>query len=428
MSRSGQFVQVSGSTMRDGSVDTSIGPLGLVHARFSAALLALTVANGCGAATASAPEPASEPRSRDDVVAEPSAESDDSPSNATRAEAEPAASAPDISLPPRTARDEATRLVAVHEGTCTVRAVADGSVFVEARSADASTLARWPADGPWPTHPVWLHRARANVEYRVGHGHVALLEHLPGFGTADLAAFRIPEPANSEAVEPIRIARQAHISTWALEPAGVLFGDSSYTHPHLARIEWSGGEPTSVETLRSVLDEDRIEQLSVDGNEAFFVAVRTRSTGGGGYVCHELRGGPIGSSRTLRAPRRCPNDEELLSVLALDATHVYYFRDEGFYRVPRAPSGRAREEAVLPRLEDVPTTAATDGRYLVWTESRGLMRAALGSSAAPEQIGEPARTLGPPHIAEGRVYWSRREPSGSCLVLVRPLDAPALTP
>ena len=70
--------------------------------------------------------------------------------------------------------------------------------------------------------------------------------------------------------------------------------------------------------------------------------------------------------------------------------------------------------------------ACPDDRVIVWTQSEGLLRLTLGARAVPEIIGERAQVLGAPFLDEGVVYWTRRDPGQSCVVLARPLDAPAL--
>ena len=63
---------------------------------------------------------------------------------------------------------------------------------------------------------------------------------------------------------------------------------------------------------------------------------------------------------------------------------------------------------------------------VLWTQREGLLRLVLGTRAVPEVFGERAQHVGAPFIDEGVVYWTRRDPGQSCVVLSRPIDAPPL--
>jgi hypothetical protein len=104
---------------------------------------------------------------------------------------------------------------------------------------------------------------------------------------------------------------------------------------------------------------------------------------------------------------------------------VYYHRAEGLYRVARAGG---REETVISDVRGAPSASASDDRVIVWAQSDGLLRLTLGARAVPEIIGERAQSLGAPFVDDGVVYWTRREAGQQCVVLARPLDAPALAP
>lgn len=386
----------------------------IARLRLAAPLTVLALA-GCGG---SAPPPAEETPPPAEQA--PPTEQAPPPEEETTG-AETPATPPVPPLPALTAGDPHTRVLGSVDGGCTVRGVEDGGVFVSTASARQSSLVRFAADAAGPTLPTVVHTAQTMLEYRVGHGHGAALENAAGFGTATIWAFSLAGG------EPVEVARQIRQSTWALGADGVYWGDPSFTEPHLQRVGWTGGEPVTTEELRPVFDEDRLEQLVLTGGDATYVAVRTRQSQGGGYFCHELRGGPLGTSRTLRRYRRCPSDEELLSAVSVSDEHVYYFRDVSFYRVPRAGSGTPREETVLSDVDGLPIGSATDGRMLVWSQGDGVMRLTIGARARPETIGERARVLTAPVLSGGVVYWARRD-EGACVVLARPLDAPALTP
>jgi len=377
----------------------------------SSAALALAACGGSEAAP-----PAEEPRASTETSA-----GDEAPSEAPAEESPPPAPAPPP-LPALTASDAHTHVVGVVEGSCVIRGIEDDGVYVSsyAGAARGSVLSRLAVGGEAPATPVLVHQAPELLEYRVGFGHVAMLENAAGFGTATIRVMPI------SGGEPVDVARQIRQSTWLLGPDGVLWGDPSFTEPHVQSVGWTGGEPATVEELRPVFDEDRLEQMILSEGELVFVAVRTRQNQGGGYFCHELRGGPSGQSRTLRRYRRCPSDEELLTAVSASREHVYYFRDTGFYRVSRAPSrSTPREEPVVRDTQSLPTASATDGRFLVWTDGNGVMRLALGAPATAERIGEPSRVLGAPVIRGDSVYWTRSG-EAQCVVLSRALDAPAL--
>ncbi len=370
---------------------------------------------GCGGSEAASPP-------EETVASAETSSGAEAPTEAPPEEAPVEEPPPAPPLPALTASDPHTHVVGVLEGSCVIRGIEDDVVYVSsyAGAGRGSVLSRLTVGTDAVPAPVVVHQAPELLEYRVGFGHVAMLENAAGFGTATIRVMPIAGG------EPVEVARQIRQSTWLLGPDGVLWGDPSFTEPHVQSVSWAGGEPVTVEELRPVFDEDRLEQMILSEGELVFVAVRTRQNQGGGYFCHELRGGPSGQSRTLRRYRRCPSDEELLTAVSASREHVYYFRDTGFYRVSRAPSRSApREEPVVRDTQSLPTASATDGRFLVWIDGDGLMRLALGASAIPERIGEPSRVLGAPVIRGDSVYWTRSG-EARCVVLSRALDAPAL--
>jgi hypothetical protein len=317
-------------------------------------------------------------------------------------------------LPALTANDPHARVVGVIDGSCGVDGIDGGHVYVGS-GGRTSALTRFPlAGGPG----VVVHSAQGLLDYRVAAGHAAFLENTEGFGISDLGVLPL---SGGQAVE---VAHGVRVSSWAITADGLYFADPSYTEPRVMRVGLTGGEAEQVEELRPVFDEDRLEQMLASNGQLFFVAVRTRETQRGGYFCHELRGGPVGASTTLRRYRRCPADDEILDALSVSPDYVYYHRAEGFYRIARAGG---REETVIADARGAPTASASDDRVLVWTQGDGLLRLTLGARAVPEIIGERAQVLGAPFIDEGVVYWTRRDPAQQCVVLARPLDAPALT-
>jgi hypothetical protein len=372
------------------------------------ALAALWGASGCGGASEAATEPAvaESGGSESSQVEEPASAPEVSETPAETTPAPPP-------LPALTAGDAHTRVVGTIDGSCAVDGVDGGFVYVGS-AGRTSSLTRFPiAGGPG----VVVHRAEGLLDYRVAAGHAAFLENTEGFGISDLGVLPL---SGGEAVE---VAHGVRVSAWAITADGLYFADPSYTEPRVMRVGLTGGEATQVEELRPVFDEDRLEQMVASNGELFFVAVRTRETQRGGYFCHELRGGPVGASTTLRRYRRCPSDDEILDALTVSPAYVYYHRAEGLYRVARAGG---REETVIADVRGAPSASASDDRVIVWTQSEGLLRLTLGARAVPEIIGERAQVLGAPFLDEGVVYWTRRDPGQSCVVLARPLDAPAL--
>jgi hypothetical protein len=111
----------------------------------------------------------------------------------------------------------------------------------------------------------------------------------------------------------------------------------------------------------------------------------------------------------------------------VSAGFVYYHRAEGLYRVAR--TGAGREETVIADVRGIPTATLSDDRFVVWPQREGLLRLALGGRSVPEVIGERAQSIGEPMLVDGVVYWTRRDAGQSaCVVLARPIDAPALSP
>ena len=335
------------------------------------------------------------------------------------ASAEPETStdtAPSVStLPALTANDPHTRVIGQVEGACAVDGVDRGSLYVGV-SGRTSMLVRVPLAGG---ASEVVHRAEGALDYRVASGTAAYLQNTEGFGISNFGVVPL------DGGEALEIAHGVRQSTWVLAAGGVYYADPSYSEPRVLRIGLGGGAPTEIEELRPVFDEDRLEQMIASNGELVFVAVRTRDASRGGYFCHELRGGPAGVSQTLRRYRRCPSDDEILDAISVSQAFVYYHRAEGLYRVPRNGSGR--EETVIADVRGLPTATLSDDRFLVWPQREGLLRLSLSGRAVPEVIGERAQTLSAPILVDGVVYWARRD-AGQCVVLARPIDAPALSP
>ena len=380
----------------------------------SVLLTALCASAGCGggaAADGAAPVVAETGGSEHAVVETSEPPTEEGAVSSSEAPVEPAPAPPP--LPALTAADSNTRVVGVIDGACAVDGVDGGFVYVGS-GGRTSSLTRFPsAGGPG----VVVHRADGLLDYRVAAGHAAFLENTEGFGISDLGVMPL---AGGEAIE---VAHGVRVSAWAVTADGVFFADPSYTEPRVMRVPLGGGEAVQVEELRPVFDEDRLEQMVASNGELFFVAVRTRESARGGYFCHELRGGAVGASATLRRYRRCPSDDEILDAVSVSPGYVYYHRAEGLYRIARAGG---REETVLVDVRGVPSASASDDRVIVWAQGDGLLRLTLGARAVPEVIGERAQVLGAPLVDEGVVYWTRRDPGQACVVLARPLDAPAL--
>lgn len=320
-------------------------------------------------------------------------------------------------LPELTAADTHTRVIGQVEGACSVDGVDGGSVYVGV-GGRSSMLVRFPLAGGASTI---VHRSEGSLEYRVASGIAAYMQNSEGFGISNFGVVPLDGGA------PREVAHGVRKSTWVLAAGGIYFADPSYSEPRVLRIGLNGGEPTQIEELRPVFDEDRLEQMLASNGELVFVAVRTRDSSRGGYFCHELRGGPAGASQTLRRYRRCPSDDEILDAVGVSSGFVYYHRAEGLYRVPRSGSGR--EETVIADVRGLPTATVSDDRFLVWPQREGLLRLALGGRAVPEVIGERALTLSPPVLSDGVIYWARRDAGDSaCVILSRPIDAPALSP
>jgi hypothetical protein len=375
-------------------------------------IAALWGASGCGGgATAEGSEPAAEPTSGSEQREAEAAPTETSSGRSEAVEQAP----PPPPLPTLTASDAHTRVIGAIDGSCAIDGVDGGFVYVGS-SGRTSSLTRFAlAGGPG----VVVHRAEGQLDYRVSAGHAAFLENTEGFGISDLGVLPL---SGGEAVE---VAHGVRVSAWAITADGLYFADPSYSEPRVMRVGLTGGEAVQVEELRPVFDEDRLEQMVASNGELFFVAVRTRETQRGGYFCHELRGGPVGASATLRRYRRCPADDEILDALSVSPGFVYYHRAEGLYRVARAGG---REETVISDVRGAPSASASDDRVIVWAQSDGLLRLTLGARAVPEIIGERAQSLGAPFVDDGVVYWTRREAGQQCVVLARPLDAPALAP
>jgi hypothetical protein len=370
--------------------------------------------SGCGGSSAAPPASPTESPAESPAESRAQTEGDETPSAVVSpAPVEEPVTTPSPPLPALTASDAYTHVVGVVEGACAVDGVVGGFVYVGS-TAPTSTLTRFPvAGGPGEV----VHRAEGMRDYRVAAGYAAFLERTEGFGVSDLSVLPL---SGGEAVE---IAHQARVSAWALTADGLFFADPSYAEPRVLRVPMTGGEPVQVEELPPVFDEDRLEQMVSSNGELFFVAVRTRETARGGYFCHELRGGPVGASVTLRRYRRCPADDEILDAVSVSPGFVYYHRDEGLYRVARTGG---REQTLVNDVRGAPTTTASDDRAVLWTQREGLLRLVLGTRAVPEVFGERAQHVGAPFIDEGVVYWTRRDPGQSCVVLSRPIDAPPL--
>lgn len=324
-------------------------------------------------------------------------------------------------LPDRTASDTHTTVIGQIDGACSVVGVAGDAVYVSTAGSDSaagseSTLVRFATDGHAEGQVV--HRAPGAIDYRLAGDHVAYGALAEGFGATNLFVLDLDGSA------PREVAHNVRQSSWALASDALYYADSSYSEPRVSRVALTGGEATEVEELRPVFDEDRIEQMvaSADGQLAF-VAVRIRNASRGGYFCHELRGGPPGSSQTLRRYRRCPNDDELLDALSVGPAYVYYHRAEGLYRVSR---NGGREESIIADVRGVPAQTASDDRVIVWRQPEGILRLALGEPAVPELLAQPAQTIRGPVLAGPTMYWTRRDPGHTCVILSRPLHAPPL--
>ncbi|MBN8612512.1 MAG: hypothetical protein J0L92_18100 [Deltaproteobacteria bacterium] len=383
-----------------------------------AASFAVTLA-ACGGASPTATTTTESASSTDTATpTETGSDSAPTPDTSTAsAETESATdTAPPVStLPALTANDPHTRVVGQVEGACAVDGVDRGSLYVGV-SGRTSMLVRMPLAGG---ASEVVHRAEGALDYRVASGTAAYLQNTEGFGISNFGVVPL------DGGEALEIAHGVRQSTWVLAAGGVYYADPSYSEPRVLRIGLGGGAPTEIEELRPVFDEDRLEQMIASNGELVFVAVRTRDASRGGYFCHELRGGPAGVSQTLRRYRRCPSDDEILDAISVSQAFVYYHRAEGLYRVPRHGSGR--EETVIADVRGLPTATLSDDRFLVWPQREGLLRLSLNGRAVPEVIGERAQTLSAPILVDGVVYWARRD-AGQCVVLARPIDAPALSP
>ncbi len=392
----------------------------------AAASLAATLV-ACGGATPSAETPSSETTSSRETASTSDSTSETSSdgheqasetgtgSGEPDAQAEAVAQTPPPTLPSLTANDPHTRVIGHVEGSCAVDGVEAGSLYVGV-SGPSSMLVRMPLAGGASTV---IHRADGALDYRIASGRAAYVQNTEGFGNSN---FGVVPLDGGEAVE---IAHGVRQSTWALAAGGIYYADPSYSEPRVLRIALTGGEPTEIEELRPVFDEDRLEQMVASNGELVFVAVRTRNAQRGGYFCHELRGGPAGVSQTLRRYRRCPSDDEILDAISASSGFVYYHRAEGLYRVAR--TGTAREETVIADVRGLPSATVSDDRFLVWPQREGLLRLSLSGRAVPEVIGERGQSLSAPILVDGTVYWARRD-AGECVVLARPIDAPALSP
>ncbi|MFO0711041.1 MAG: hypothetical protein U0353_14435 [Sandaracinus sp.] len=375
--------------------------------------IALSAA-ACGGGSASVPTDETQASGGETTVVEREAEPEATAPPEPEVEATPPGLPPPV-LPALTAGDAHTRVIGQIDGACSVDGVEGGFVYVGS-SGRTSSLTRFALAGG---AGEVVHHAEGVLDYRVTAGLAVYAELTEGFGITNFGAIRLSNGRVSEVGHGLRQ------STWALAPGGIYYADPSYTEPRILRLSLSGGEPTQIEEIAPVFDEDRIEQLVASQAELFYVAVRTRDSSRGGYFCHELRGGPPGASQTLRRYRRCPSDDEILDAMTVTSGFVYYHRDEGLYRMPRAAGGR--EETVMSDVHGVPTATVSDDRVLVWAQQDGVLRLALGVPAVPEVIGERAQTLSAPYLADGVLYWTRRDPGQTCVVLSRPIDAPALT-
>ena len=335
------------------------------------------------------------------------------PAAETAVQTEPAT--PESPLPQLTANDPHTRVIGRVEGACADDGIDRGSLYVGV-TGRSSMLVRMPLAGG---ASEVVHRAEGALDYRVASGTAAYVQNTEGFGISNIGVVPL------DGGDALEIAHGVRQSTWTLAAGGVYYADPSYSEPRVLRVGFGGGAPTEIEELRPVFDEDRLEQMIASNGELVFVAVRTRDASRGGYFCHELRGGPAGVSQTLRRYRRCPSDDEILDAISVSQAFVYYHRAEGLYRVPRNGSGR--EETVIADVRGLPTATLSDDRFLVWPQREGLLRLSLLGRAVPEVIGERAQTLSAPLLVDGVVYWARRD-AGQCVVLARPIDAPALSP
>lgn len=370
----------------------------------------MLLVTGCSGALA-ASSPSAE--SRVEAPAEPSepaaASSEPEPS-ATEAPPEPPPEPPAPTVPRAWPDDPHALVLADIEGSCSVRGVHDGFVYVQSRG-----LHRIPRGGGAPAlvHPDESHTGG----YRVAYGravHVRSREH--GLVYIDLVSL---DDGTTTTIDDT-----ARATSWALGPNGVYWGDNTYTEPAIFHIPYAGGEREQVQELRPVLEEDRIEQLVESDGELFFVADRVRLSGPRGFSCHEVFGGPASRARNLVRGRACPRDGGIIHALSVGPRFVYYWRDEVFYRVPRR-GGREERVAFAPGL---PQGSWSDDRVLIWQDWRGLVRLPLEPGAPLELIAERAWMISGIDVADGQIYWTRREANEPCRVMSRPLDAPAIGP